>query len=92
MTIKSSNQLEQHARAGLAQIAEWRRWLEDNIDYARRRRKENGLGLIDISPSAPGIVLVGRRDLLLDNNQGIRKTVRSENNVEITPTTGYLRG
>jgi hypothetical protein len=83
VTIKSSNQLEKHARTGLAQIADWRRWLESNLDPARRRKRDHGLGLIDIPPSPPGIVLVGRRDLLLENSEGVRKSIRANDRVEI---------
>ena len=43
------------------QIRDWRRWFRDNRDYARRSRKENGLGLVGIDERVPGLVLIGRR-------------------------------
>ena len=45
----------------IEQIRDWRRWLRDNRDYARRSTKENGLGLVGIDERVPGLVLIGRR-------------------------------
>jgi Shedu protein SduA, C-terminal len=55
-TGRQSKQLDE----GLRQINEWRRWLADNRDYARRSRSHNGLGLVDVSADDPGLVLIGR--------------------------------
>ena len=40
----------------IGQIRDWRQWLMDNIDYARRPKEQNGLGLVGIDPSVPGTV------------------------------------
>jgi hypothetical protein len=64
VALKSSNQLDRFARKGLSQIREWREWIQDNLDQARRPRAQNGLGLPDIRPQAAGLLLVGRRHRL----------------------------
>ena len=45
----------------IGQIRDWRQWLMDNIDYARRSKERNGLGLIGIDSRAPGLIVIGRR-------------------------------
>jgi antiviral defense system Shedu protein SduA len=83
VTLKGSNELEQHARKGMSQISEWREWLQNNLDMARRGRRHDGLGLIDIRPQSDGLVLVGRRSLLLDNTHMVRNRFREENRIRI---------
>ena len=45
----------------IGQIKDWRNWLRDNLDYARRPKSQNGLGLIGIDERVPGVILIGRR-------------------------------
>ena len=45
----------------LGQIRDWRRWLENNLDYARRSPKQDGLGLIGITAKVTGLIIIGRR-------------------------------
>jgi len=44
VTLRDENQLHKHGRKGVSQIEEWREWLLQNLDYARRSRREKGLG------------------------------------------------
>ncbi|MGH3426541.1 MAG: hypothetical protein ACRDQZ_03035, partial [Mycobacteriales bacterium] len=63
------------------QILDWRIWLTFNLDYARRDPREDGLGLEDISPSLPGVVIIGRRA-----NQGrpaMRRALEDHLRIEI---------
>ena len=46
----------------ISQITDWRDWLRDNIDYARRPKEQSGLGLIGIESRLSGLILIGRRD------------------------------
>ena len=71
-TLARGNHFDKHARQGESQIDEWREWLQDNVDMARRSTQENGLGLPDIRSQAEGIILVGRRDQLRDNAPKMR--------------------
>ena len=45
----------------LQQVRDWRKWVTDNIDYARRPSCQNGLGLDEISPRFAAQVIIGRR-------------------------------
>ena len=45
----------------IGQIRDWRKWLQDNIDYARRPREQNGVGLVGIDSRVPGLIIIGRR-------------------------------
>lgn len=53
-------QAGKEVRKAQQQIADWRNWLTDNLDYARRSTRENGLGLAGIRPDARGLIIVGR--------------------------------
>ena len=71
--LKSGLSLGKNARNGVDQIVNWRKWLSDNISYARQRRSENGLGLFDINESADALVLVGRRSQVPETKDAQRK-------------------
>ncbi len=45
-----------------AQISDWRTWIADNLDYSRRPREAHGLGLPEISPAGPALILIGDDD------------------------------
>jgi hypothetical protein len=67
----------------LRQIMDWRAWLAANRDYATRSRDQQGLELIDISPSPPGLILIGRRSSLAAADRARRKQIERSNNVTI---------
>jgi hypothetical protein len=83
VTMKNDNLLEKHARKGVSQIEEWREWIQNNLDKARRSRREGGLGLVDIRPRSEGLVLVGRRSRLLENASAVRHAIREGNNIRV---------
>ncbi|MEI2650121.1 MAG: Shedu anti-phage system protein SduA domain-containing protein [Dermatophilaceae bacterium] len=68
---------------GLKQINEWRRWLEANLDYARRSRTEHGLGLTRIGANPPGLLLIGREGDLTPEHADMRKQLGDQHNVRI---------
>ncbi len=43
------------------QIKDWRTWIGNNRDYARRPPEQGGLGLVGIDSGSPGLVIGGRR-------------------------------
>ena len=45
----------------IGQIRDWRKWIMNNLDYARRPREQDGLGLIGIDSRVAGLILIGRR-------------------------------
>jgi hypothetical protein len=83
VTLKGRNDLEDHARKGVSQVKEWREWLQNNLDVARRSKRKDGLGLVDIRPRSEGVVLVGRRTRLLDNADAVRNPIREENDIQV---------
>jgi Domain of unknown function (DUF4263) len=83
VTLMKQNDLEANARKGVSQVKEWREWLQSNLDVARRTRRDNGLGLIDIRPRSEGLVLVGRRALLHANSTIVRGPLREESNIRV---------
>jgi Domain of unknown function (DUF4263) len=83
VTLKDTNDFEHHARRGISQIREWREWFQDNTDFARRSKRHNGLGLVDIRAQSEGLVLVGRRALLHANTHTVRNPIREENRIRV---------
>ena len=70
-------------RHAVDQILDWRRWLTDNLDTARRSRDEHGLGLPGIRPDAPGLVIVGRRRGVENLNNNERNDLRSDRQIRV---------
>lgn len=83
ITLKDGKEFDLSTRKGCGQILEWREWFTNNLDYARRPKKKDGLGLIDLRPDSEGLVLVGRRRLLNDNVRPIRKRYEENNRIKI---------
>ena len=83
MYLKTTDQLDKFSRKGVSQIQEWREWLTSNIAYARNKRKDNGLGLIDIRPDCRAVVLVGRRSYLRETKETERNQYRDKSNIHI---------
>jgi hypothetical protein len=67
----------------IRQIIDWRVWLEFNRDYAARAPADGGLGLVDISPSLPGLIVIGRQADLDDRRSAFRRGLSRQLNVEI---------
>lgn len=83
VTLKGVNDLEQHARRGVTQVKEWREWLLNNLGMARRSKRREGLGLVDIRPRSEGLVLVGRRSLLFENADAVRYPIREGDDINV---------
>lgn len=74
--------LSDGVRTGVAQIDEWREWVQSNLALARQPVADGGLGLAGIRPDAKGLVLVGRGHL--DGNPDpLRLRVADRNATEI---------
>jgi len=67
----------------IRQIQDWRSWLESNQPYASRPQSENGLGLIQISPRLPGLILIGRRQATSPKTNGLRRQMMADLRIEI---------
>lgn len=66
----------------IRQILDWRDWLTENHAYAVGPLERQGLGLEDIEPQVPGLVLIGRRGLG-PNPRGRRRQLELSNRIEI---------
>jgi len=83
VTLKNDTMLDQYARKGLSQIEEWRNWIQENLELARRSRRKGGMGLIDIRPKSEGLVLVGRRARLNGNSDVVRHPIREDQRIRV---------
>lgn len=72
----------------IRQVKEWRAWLVNNQNYAARPRTDNGLGLTDISPNCPALILIGRRPTPEGTN-ALRRQMTADDKIEIH-TYDYL--
>lgn len=77
------------ARHARHQIATWRQWLKENVDYARKPPPD-GLGLIDIEPNPEGVILIGRRSALVKDHEWQRKGMRLNERIWMTTYDGLL--
>lgn len=67
----------------IRQVVDWRVWLEHNRDYAARDRAQDGLGLQDISPSLPGLIVIGRRGQVAEDRRAFRRGLQRQLDIEI---------
>jgi hypothetical protein len=81
--VPSSGRQSEQLDEGIRQILEWRRWLDDNRDYARRPRSRNGLGLFDASGLDPGLLLIGRATNLSAHDRSRRRQLSRQLNIQI---------
>lgn len=64
----ADGQPSKQLRKGLKQISDWREWLQENLDHARKPRRQQGLGLFGIRPQARGLVIIGRGGLTTETD------------------------
>jgi Domain of unknown function (DUF4263) len=89
LTIKDG-QPAQQLRKAMQQIADWREWLMNNVNYARRPTAENGLGLPGIRIDARGLIIIGR-GRLSTHSDAMRMREQSQRNVEIRTYDWLIR-
>ena len=78
-----------HLNHAIRQIHDWRAWLKLNQNMASRSRNEGGLGLIDIGPEVPALILIGRRDKLDHETKLRRRQIKTDSNIAVH-TYDYL--
>jgi hypothetical protein len=83
ITLKNDNLLDKYARKGVSQVEEWRNWFQNNLELARRSRRDGGHGLVDIRPRSEGLVLVGRRARMYDNADVVRHPIRENQHIRV---------
>lgn len=77
-------------REAIDQIERWRSWLESNIDYARRPRKENGLALFGISPRASACIVIGRRTDFPAHYNRLREQLSFDKHINVMSYDRFL--
>ena len=58
----SDGQHSSQLRKAIQQIIDWREWLSNSANYARRSVADNGLGLPGIRADARGLIIISRAD------------------------------
>lgn len=86
---KSGNPSRQLTHA-IRQVQDWRTWIASNQAYASRPRKENGLGLREISPNLPGLILIGRRHATDPATNPLRRQMMTDLRIEIRTLDSLL--
>lgn len=81
--LSDRSTLDKYARKGSEQILDWRNWLSENIAYARRSVRENGLGLYDITPKPLAYVFVGRRNRMPRDRKESKRNALREQQIEV---------
>ncbi|MDO9443665.1 MAG: DUF4263 domain-containing protein [Beijerinckiaceae bacterium] len=67
----------------IRQIIDWRVWIELNRDYAARAPADGGLGLVDVSPDLPGLIIIGRRTSADADRKAFLRALSKQLNIEI---------
>jgi hypothetical protein len=71
------------AREGVQQVDDWREWLLANLDFAPRSPRDKGLGLVEMRPESPGIVIIGRRGSSPPASQEVRTRLREQRGITL---------
>ncbi len=67
----------------IKQVRDWKDWLKNNLDAARKLRQDKGLGLVGIEPELECLILIGRRRDLNESLSDARRRMNREINGEI---------
>ena len=77
-------------RRAVRQVKDWRCWLLENQDIAKRERTHGGLGLFDMSRIVIGHVLVGRRSAMTPRFNMLRNETLSNDVIQIQTYDGII--
>jgi hypothetical protein len=69
------------ARHAQHQIQSWRHYIAENLDAARKDPQDEGLGLVDIGPGVPGLVLISRRSIIGGDHAWVRRALRLDSGI-----------
>jgi hypothetical protein len=71
------------ARHAQHQIRSWRHYIAENLDAARKDVDDEGLGLVDIEPGVPGLILISRRSIVGNDHAWMRRRLRLNSGIEM---------
>jgi hypothetical protein len=90
ISIRNCKDFDQYARKGISQILEWREWLTNNLAYADRDIKQDGLGLTGIRPDCDGLLIIGKRSLIKSPLRALRNREWTSNKIRIRTYDGLI--
>lgn len=65
------------------QIKQWRHYIKENLDSARKPIEDEGLGLVDIEPDSPALILISRRSLVSNDPIWLRRELRTDSGIHM---------
>lgn len=80
---KSDGSFRAELNHAIDQIKDWRSWIMNNQDVARRPRGEGGLGLVGIDSRARGLVIGGRRHSYSRRFNELRRQLVSDQKIAV---------
>jgi hypothetical protein len=89
--LQSKQELDAVSRHGLSQIESWREWVQENLDHARKAKREGGLSLFGLRPRDDGLLLVGRAHLLKAGHDVVRRQIWEDRRVRVHTYDWLLR-
>ena len=69
------------ARHAQHQVQSWRHYITENLDAARKDPQDEGLGLVDIDPGVPGLILISRRSITGGDHAWVRRGLRLDSGI-----------
>lgn len=81
--VNRNGEWAKEARNAQHQIRQWRHYISENPDAARKAPEDEGLGLVDIEAGAPALILISRRDLVVGDPVWMRRDLRLNSGVEM---------
>ncbi len=60
---------------------ELRHYIAENLDAARKDPQDEGLGLVDIDPGVPGLILISRRSIIGGDHAWVRRGLRLDSGI-----------
>lgn len=82
--ITKDGEFSHAVRKAISQVRDWKMWLRENQEQARKSRRLGGLGLYDISNMIVGKVIIGRRFSLTDRFNQLRNHLLETEGIQIT--------
>lgn len=93
--FKKNGHLSDAARKGVEQIQDWRNWIQNNLHCTQNSKKQDGLGLFDLTPQSFGLIVVGRNNIYKTKDafhayNSNRKNIIAQNHIRIESYESFL--
>ena len=81
--VNRNGEWAKEARHAQHQIDQWRHYIREHPDGARKAPEDEGLGLVDIEAGVPALILISRRDLMTDDPAWMRRDLHLKSGIEM---------